>query len=54
MLITVSAKADQDTDTILLETGNYEFLEEYEWAEESAMAKSVSLALAAVLSYAMI
>ena len=54
MLVTVSAKADQETDTILLETGNYEFLEDYEWAEESAMAKSISLTLAAVLSYAMI
>lgn len=33
MLVTISAKADQRGDTILLETGNYEFLEEYEWEE---------------------
>ena len=33
MLVTISAKADQRGDTILIETGNYEFLEEYEWEE---------------------
>lgn len=32
--ITVDALADQDSETILLETGNYEFLEEYVYEEE--------------------
>ena len=36
VIVSVTALVDQDTDTILLETGNYEFLEEYTWEEESA------------------
>jgi len=41
--ITVEALADQGSDTILLETGNYEFLEEYTFeAEDSATTLTVS------------
>lgn len=53
MYVTVTAVADQGTDTILLETGNYDFLEEYEWAMESAMTKVVSLAAIAMVSITM-
>jgi len=36
VIISVTANEDQGDETILLETGNYEFLEEYTWEEESA------------------
>ena len=36
VIISVTANQDQGEETILLETGNYEFLEEYTWEEESA------------------
>lgn len=36
VIISVTANEDQGSETILLETGNYEFLEEYTWEEESA------------------
>ena len=36
VIISVTAIADQESDTILLETGNYEFLDEYTWDEQSA------------------
>ena len=36
VIISVTANVDQGDETILLETGNYEFLEEYTWEETSA------------------
>ena len=36
VIISVTANFDQGDETILLETGNYEFLEEYTWEETSA------------------
>lgn len=47
MIVSVTAVADQGTDTILLETGNYDFLEEYVWDETSAKGLQ-ALTLAAV------
>jgi hypothetical protein len=36
MYVTVTAVADQGSDTILLEVGNYDFLEEYVWDEKTS------------------
>merc|ERR1712127_294294 len=55
MIVTVTAVADQASDTILLETGNYDFLEEYTWDEEAATGlKAVALSALAVISASMI
>jgi hypothetical protein len=51
MSVTVTAVAAQSTDTILLELGSYEFLEEYMW--DSAVTNAVSIATLAVVSFAM-
>lgn len=58
MYVTVTAVADQGTDTILLEVGNYEFLEEYVWEtvadEESAQfVKAITFATIALISFTM-
>ena len=47
MIVSVTAVADQGTDTILLETGNYDFLEEYVFTEETS-ATGLRAAFAAV------
>ena len=61
VLVTVTAKEDQGSDTILLEVGNYEFVEEYdpeafdEVAEEELSTKlmsSFALAVGTAISYA--
>jgi hypothetical protein len=51
MAVTIVAVADQSTDTILLELGNYEFLDEYSW--DSAVTRAVSFAALAIISSAM-
>jgi hypothetical protein len=52
MYVSVTAVADQGSDTILLELGNYDFLEEYTWAE-GAIAKAVSIGAIAMISFIM-
>ena len=47
ILVSVTALEDQGDDTILLETGNYEFLEEYTWDEEESSTYT-RLALASI------
>lgn len=48
--ISVTALEDQGSDTILLETGNYEFLEEYTWEDEEVEEDSAAtLTISAVL-----
>lgn len=43
MRVTVTAVADQGTDTILLEMGAYDFIEEYEWVEDKASKLYVAM-----------
>jgi hypothetical protein len=44
----VEALVDQGSDTILLETGNYEFLEEAAFEEESAMTLTFSAVIGVI------
>lgn len=48
MYVTVTAVADQGSDTILLEVGNYDFLDEYSWDEASARVVKALSAIALV------
>lgn len=53
--VTVTAVADQGSDTILLEVGNYDFLEEYVWEEEAyARVVKATFAAFALVSFTMI
>jgi len=54
MYVTVTAVADQGSDTILLETGNYDFLDEYTWEESSARALGTITFAAALVGFIMI
>jgi len=47
--ISVTALQDQGTETILLETGNYEFLEEYTWEEDTIEDSAATLTVSAIL-----
>jgi hypothetical protein len=51
MRVTVTAVADQGSDTILLEVGAYDFIEEYTWVEEGS--NKLALAFSALIAGAM-
>lgn len=52
MIVSVTAVADQGGDTILLETGNYDFLEEYVW-DSAKRVQALTLAAVALVGASM-
>lgn len=54
MRVSVTAVDDQATDTILLEIGAYDFIEEYEWVEEGSSKLALAFSSLVAASFFMI
>lgn len=54
MRVSVTAVDDQATDTILLEIGAYDFIEEYEWVEEGSSKLALAFSSLVAASFLMI